>query len=306
MLKNHILLSILCFFTVSSMAQKVIPLYPGKVPNSIENIKNEETVEDNPNGRMRIKNVSQPNLTMYVPQKVKPNGTSVIIFPGGGYSVLAAKHEGIDVAKKFNEIGVTAFVLKYRIPNDKTMVDKTIGPLQDAQQAIKYVREHASELKLKANQIGIMGFSAGGHLASTAGTHFQTPVISNDNNTSLKPDFMILIYPVISFTDSIGHWGSRENLIGKAPAPEKIRLFSNELQVTPKTPPTFLVHAQDDDVVKVDNSLLFYQALTKNKVLAEMYLYQKGGHGFGLNNPKSSISWFNLCSNWLNDNEWLK
>ena len=288
------------------MAQKVIPLYPGKVPNSVIGVKNEESVEDKPNSFYLIKNVTQPTLTIYAPKTVKPNGTSVIICPGGGYTVLAAKHEGLDVAKMFNDIGVTAFVLKYRIPSDKTMVDKTIGPLQDAQQAIKYVREHAAELNLRVNQIGILGFSAGGHLASTAGTHFDTPVISNDNKTSFRPDFMILIYPVISFIDSIGHMGSRDNLLGKTPSPEQIKLYSNELQVTSKTPPTFLVHAQDDGAVKVDNSILFYQALTKNKVVSEMYLYQKGGHGFGLNNPTSSTSWFTLCSNWMNGNGWLK
>ena len=306
MSKNFILLLLPIFFTVTSMAQKVIPLYPGKVPNAIENIKNEETIEDKPNSFYLIRSVSQPTLTIYTPENVKPNGTSVIIFPGGGYSVLASKHEGVDVAKKFTDLGVTAFVLKYRIPNDKTMVDKTIGPLQDAQQAIKYVREHATELNLKPNQIGIMGFSAGGHLASTAGTHFETSVIANDNKTSLKPDFMILIYPVISFHDTIGHRGSRDNLIGKTPAPEKIYLYSNELQVTSKTPPTFLVHAQNDEAVKVDNSILFYQALTKNKVPAQMHLYQKGGHGFGLNNPTSSASWFDLCKNWMVDSGWIK
>src|SRR5206468_6802609 len=145
---------------------------------------------------------------------------------------------------------------------------------------------------------GIMGFSAGGHLASTAGTHFQHAYIDNPNQTSLRPDFMILVYPVISFTDSIGHIGSRDQLLGKNPTPEKIREYSNELQVTPQTPPTFLVHAKSDDVVNVKNSIQFADALKKNGVPVEVYLYEQGGHGFGMNNKTSSVRWMDLVQQW--------
>ena len=210
------------------------------------------------------------------------------------------------MARKFNEMGVAAFVLKYRIPNDATMINREIGPLQDAQQAIRMVRQRASEWKVKPNRIGIMGFSAGGHLASTAGTHFNNAVIENPGGVSLRPDFLILIYPVISFQDSIGHIGSRDQLIGKKPTAEKINFYSNELQVTKNTPPTFLVHASDDKGVKSENSIVFYQNLIKNKVPAEMHLYQGGGHGFGLNNKTTKDLWMDRCEAWLSMNDWLK
>jgi acetyl esterase/lipase len=150
-----------------------------------------------------------------------------------------------------------------------------------------------------------MGFSAGGHLASTASTHYATPVIANPANTSLRPDFSVLIYPVISFTDSIGHIGSRTNLIGEHPSEENIREFSNELQVNGQTPPAFLVHASDDDGVKVANSVQYYQALIRNKVPAELRLYPKGGHGFGMHNATTSDEWMNRLKTWLRANRFI-
>ena len=215
-------------------------------------------------------------------------------------------HEGEDVAKKFNEIGVTAFVVKYRIPDDKTMPDKEIGPLQDAQQAIKIIREKAATYKIDAHRIGVLGFSAGGHLASTSGTHFKESKIPNEKKTDLRPDFMILIYPVISFQNDIGHRGSRDQLLGKNPTPQKIDLYSNELQITAETPPTFLIHASDDDVVVPANSVRFYENLLKHKVQAELHIYQHGGHGFGLNNKTTKDEWFLSCKNWMDSNGWLK
>ena len=186
------------------------------------------------------------------------------------------------------------------------MEEKKVGPLQDAQQAIRIVRQRASEWNVKPNRIGVMGFSAGGHLASTAGTHFNNAVIENPGNVSLRPDFLILIYPVISFQDSIAHIGSRDQLIGSKPTAEKIKFYSNELQVTKNTPPTFLVHASDDKGVKSENSIVFYQNLIKNKVPAEMHLYQGGGHGFGLNNKTTKDLWMDRCEAWLSMNGWLK
>ena len=291
-----IVIMVICTVTTKSYSQVVIPLYEKEIPNSISGADEEQSITD---GITRISRVSVPTLIMYTPPSGKANGTAVIICPGGGYGILAIDHEGRDVAKKFNEMGVTAFVLKYRLPNDKIMVDRSIGPLQDAQKAIQMVRLNALKWSLNPKKIGIMGFSAGGHLASTAGTHFNSPVISNSKKTSLRPDFMLLIYPVISFQDSLTHSGSKNNLIGKEASEIKKRYFSNELQVTKKTPPTFLVHAKDDGAVKVNNSILFYEALLKKKVQTNIYLYEKGGHGFGLNNKTGDVKWMDILNDWM-------
>ena len=285
-------------------AQEIIPLYK-KVPGA-KPIVNREKSETGKDGILRISKVSEPSMMVFLPAKEKANGTAVIICPGGGYGILAASHEGTDVAKIFNEWGITAFVLKYRLPDDSIMELKEIGPLQDAQRAIQIVREGAKKWGVDKNKIGIMGFSAGGHLASTAGTHFNHTVIANKKNTSLRPDFMLLGYPVISFTDSLTHMGSRNNLLGKNPSAEKITEYSNELQVTRETPPTFLVHAKDDGAVKVQNSLSFYDALLKNGVPAEIHLYEKGGHGFGMNNKTSDEKWMDWLKTWMQKNGWVR
>jgi acetyl esterase/lipase len=295
----------LIYFTpLLLMSQTILPLYKNDIPNS-KPAKDEEKSEQS-NGILIISKISKPTISIFPASKAIANGTAVIIYPGGGYSVVAAGHEGSDIAKKFNEIGVTAFVVKYRIPDIETMINPEIGPLQDAQQAIKIVRERAKEYNINPDKIGIMGFSAGGHLASTAGTHFNKAVIENTNNTSLRPDFMLLIYPVISFTDSLTHMGSRDQLIGKTPSAEKIKEYSGELQVTNKTPPSFLVHASDDEAVKPQNSIVFYLALIKNKVPAEMHLYESGGHGFGLNLKNKNEHWMDRCKNWMENSGWLK
>ncbi|HXB44072.1 MAG TPA: alpha/beta hydrolase [Puia sp.] len=292
-------------FFMNSFSQTVIPLYKDSIPNARPSRDEESSTYEGDNKILIVHNVSRPSLTVYLPPKQKANGTAVIICPGGGYAVLAASHEGSDVAKQFNEMGIAAFVLKYRIPDEKTMINKEIGPLQDAQRAIKIVRENAAQWNINPSRVGIMGFSAGGHLASTAGTHFATAWIENKNNISLRPDFMILIYPVISFSDAIGHIGSRENLIGKVPSAEKIEQYSNELQITSKTPAAFLVHAGDDNVVKVQNSINFYEAEQKNNIGAELHIYPKGGHGFGMNNPTTKDLWMERLRNWIDSNGWL-
>jgi acetyl esterase/lipase len=185
------------------------------------------------------------------------------------------------------------------------MIDRSIGPLQDAQQAIKMVREHAKEWNIDPAKTGIMGFSAGGHLAASAGTHFNTSFIANPGNVSLRPDFLVLIYPVISFQDSIRHGGSMEQLIGKDPLPAKKEYYSNELQVSNTSPPAFLVHAGDDDLVIPENSLSFYKALLRHGVKAELHMYQEGGHGFGLNMRNTNEKWMERCKQWLQNNNWL-
>ncbi|WP_205513678.1 alpha/beta hydrolase [Longitalea arenae] len=299
-----LLINLTCFALISC-AQNVIPLYPDSIPNARQ-VPDEENSQTDEKGILRIYKVSRPTLTVYQAPKEKANGAAVIVIPGGGYRLLAAGHEGHDVAKRFNEMGVTAFVLKYRLPSDLTMVNKEIGPVQDAQRAIQLVREHAKDWGIDKDRVGIIGFSAGGHLASTAGTHFNHAYIKVGKKTNLRPDFMILIYPVISFADSITHMGSREHLLGNEPSAEKKQEYSNELQVTKKTPPTYLVHAEDDQTVKVQNMLLFATALQKNKVPFDFYLYEKGGHGFGMNNPTSDVKWMDLVQEWMDKSGWLK
>jgi acetyl esterase/lipase len=293
---------VLCLLSHSLRAQIIINLYD-KVPNSIPSPNREESVTTD--NILRISRVSVPTLAMYTPTAQNEKRAAVIICPGGGYVRLAASHEGSDVAKTFNEWGITAFVLKYRLPDDTIMVDKSIGPLQDAQRAIQIVRENAAKWNIDPDKIGIMGFSAGGHLASTASTHFTKEVIENPNHISLRPSFSILAYPVMSFTDSLGHIGSRDHLIGKNPSAEKITEYSNELQVTAQTPPAFLVHAADDKTVKVENSIRYYEALLKNNVLSELHIYPKGGHGFGMNNKTTNDKWMERLKNWLQSNGWL-
>lgn len=236
-MKKIFILSLTFPLMLLTQAQKVIPLYDNQIPNS-RPAKDEETRESmKDTAHMSFSLVSHPTLTLFLPSPEKANGTAVVICPGGGYVHLAMGHEGYEVAKRLNELGIAAFVLKYRLPSDSTMIDKENGPLQDAQRAIQLVRQRSAAWGVKPERIGILGFSAGGHLASTAGTHFAKAVIDNPAHTSLRPDFMILLYPVISFADSITHQGSRSNLLGAAPTSDKIWEYSNELQVSPQTPP---------------------------------------------------------------------
>lgn len=286
-------------------AQQVIPLYQNEIPNALPSkIKEQVIIETD--GKMRISKVSVPTITLYLPPAGKANGTAVVICPGGSYQRLSIENEGSLVARRLNEMGVAGIVLKYRLPNDSLMQNKEIVPLQDAQRALQLVRENATAWKIDPNRVGIMGFSAGGHLASTAGTHFRKAYIDNKDSVNLRPDFMVLLYPVISFTDNLAHMSSRTNLVGKNPTAATIAEYSNELRVTKQTPPAFLVHAGDDATVKVQNSLAFYDALQKNKVPAEMHIYPNGGHGFALHNKTTKDDWVERLENWLDINGWLK
>lgn len=290
------ILIVLCLVFQSQLkAQEIINIYPDKIPNSKTN--NSKEVYNS--GMYR--SVTTPTLQIFLPEKDKATGTAVIIIPGGGYSVVVYDGEGIPTAKEFAKNGVAAFVLKYRLPDDSTMSDKTIGPLQDAQQAIKIVRENAAKWGVNANKIGIMGFSAGGHLASTEATHFKDALIHNPSNTSLRPDFQILVYPVISLQDNLTHMGSRNQLLGVSPSKELIDRFSNEMQVDTNTPPAYIAHAADDKLVDVDNSIQYFEQLRHNNVPVEMHIYPKGGHGFIFGHK----GWMEPLILWMKDNNLL-
>ena len=284
------------FLSLTISAQEIVELYSGPVPNS----KNSGKKETFNSGMFR--GVTKPTLEIYLPEKEKATGTAVIIIPGGSYAVVVYQGEGISTAKQFAKNGIVAFVLKYRLPDDSIMQNKTIGPLQDAQQAIKFVRENAGKWGVDINKVGIVGFSAGGHLASTAATHFQKAMIENKSNTNLRPDFQVVVYPVISMQDSLTHRDSRNNLLGKTPSRELTDQYSNELQVTANTPPTYITHAADDNVVDVDNSIRYFEALRHNKVPVEMHIYPSGGHGFIFRQP----DWIDPLLLWMKKNKWIQ
>jgi acetyl esterase/lipase len=293
-MKNLKIVFLSLFVSINLQAQELIPLYPGAAPNSKEAPKIIPAANSRPG---LVSNVITPELEIYMPEKDKSTGAAVIICPGGSYKVLSYQGEGIRTAQEFLKNGVAAFVLKYRLPDDAIMIDKTIGPLQDAQQAIKVVRENAAKWGIDINRVGIVGFSAGGHLASTEATHFEKALIENSNNTNLRPDFLVLIYPVISMQDNLTHKDSRTNLLGVSPTKEIIDLYSNELQVTEKTPPTWITHAADDKLVDVDNSISFFEALRHHNVGVEMHIYPKGGHGFVLG--QKAEEWMLPLFKWL-------
>ncbi|MGQ2982936.1 alpha/beta hydrolase [Flavobacterium sp.] len=303
-MRISIIMSLVLTVVVTANAQQVLPLYEKSIPNSKPSADGEKSKVRDGNITI-VSNVSVPTLTVYKAAKPCMARSAVIICPGGGYGILAMSHEGADVAKVFNRWGVTAFVLKYRLPNDAIMKDRSIGPLQDAQRAMQMVREHATEWNIDPAKVGIMGFSAGGHLAATASTHFDKAVIDNPKNTSLRPDFSMLIYPVISFSNSLTHLGSRENLIGKFAPPDRIMQFSNELQVTAKTPPAFLVHSSDDDLVPVGNSIKYYEALQSFGIFSEMLLYPHGGHGYGMENTSTTDKWMDRLKEWMLESGYL-
>jgi acetyl esterase/lipase len=282
-------------FCFNVQAQEIINLYSKGIPNSKPSSLNESF-----DGGM-FRNTITPTLEIYLPEKEKASGTAIVICPGGGYSVIVYNGEGISTAKELAKNGVAAFVLKYRLPDDSTMLNKNIGPLQDAQQAIKTVRENAAKWGIDSNKIGIMGFSAGGHLASTEATHFTEALIENNNKTSLRPDFQILVYPVITMQDNLTHKDSKRKLLGNNPSKETTDLFSNELQINATSPPAYITHAADDKVVDVDNSIQYFEKLRHENVSVEMHIYPKGGHGFVFGRPR----WMEPLLQWMKINKWM-
>lgn len=288
----------ICLFPFAVQAQRIIHLYPGNIPNAKQT--QLKDIPQNPAEGL-VRRVITPTLEIYLPEKDKASGSAVVICPGGGYSVIVYEGEGIMMAKALAQKGVAAFILKYRLPNDTFQVNKTIATLQDAQQAIKTVRDSASHWGIDAKKIGIMGFSAGGHVASTEATHFSKALIENKSNTSLRPDFQILVYPVISMQDSLTHKDSRRQLLGANPSRESIDLYSNELQADKDSPPAYLTHAADDKVVDVDNSISYFEKLRHSKVPVEMHIYQKGDHGFVFRHP----GWMEPLFAWMESNGWM-
>jgi len=287
------------FFHVSQ-SQTVIKLWPEGTPGEVVSPKPEETFDGK-----RVRYVSEPTLTVYLPSKEQNTGVAVIICPGGGYGIEAMDHEGYDVAEFLQSHGIAGIVLKYRLPYGHAEL-----PLQDAQQAMKFVRFHAEEWHIDSGKVGIAGFSAGGHLASTLSTHFDSGNKNSDvliNRLSCRPDFSILIYPVVTFKEEWGHMGSRENLIGKTNDWKIIQNFCNELQVTSQTPPAFIALADDDLAVKPRNSIEYYMALKREGIPAELHIFREGGHGFGMHKTgKAHDQWPLMMVEWMRAMKYIK
>lgn len=277
----------------------ILPLYEKHIPcSSFEKIENNLTTGE------KDQKIHTPQLWYYPSPHPKKEGAAVLVIPGGGYINLAFEHEGIKVAEWLNKIGISAFVLRYRTPHWEPKPCKTKVALLDAQRALQIIVENAKQWNIDSAKIGIIGFSAGGHLAATLSNHFDF-IISEKikDKKSYKPSFCILVYPVISMTDKLTHMGSKYSLLGKSPTNEEVHFFSNELQIsTEKTPPTLLIHAIDDAVVIPENSILYHETLQENKIPTRLHLIDKGGHGFGIKNAVAPTnSWLNITKEWLKD-----
>jgi len=284
----------LVIISFNTMAQDFkLKVWPNGAPDSNGMTLPEETYEGK-----RVRNVSEAEMYVYLPKIGVNTGAAVVICPGGGYMIEAMDHEGYDLAEWLTTQGVAGIVLKYRLPYGHDQI-----PLEDAQRALRIVRQKAAEWGINPAKIGIAGSSAGGHLASTAGTRFDLGKPESTDpleKYSCRPDFMLLLYPVITFNEEFGHMGSRTNLIGTGNKWELVEKYSNELHVTPQTPPTFLILADDDGGVPPRNSIEFYMALKRNKIPAEMHIFRDGGHGFGMNKKNLPVDqWPNLFAQWM-------
>lgn len=281
-----------------------LPLYEGPIPNAID-ASDEEATRDPAEEWVYRKDVSRPTLSVHLPAVSDAKRAAVIICPGGSYKGVSIDKEGYNVARAFNAFGVAAMVLKYRTPSPRHMKDTSTGPLQDAQQALHVAHQRASEWRIDPQRVGIVGFSAGGHLAASASTRFAHPVLSEHRHSNLRPAFSILMYAVISMTDELTHLVSREQLLGPSFTQEQIDRASNERNVTDRTPPAFLVHAADDTAVRVANSLRYFEALNARKIPAQLFVYPQGGHGYGLNNATTPDRWIDRAQQWMQAQEWI-
>ncbi len=300
-MKPIIVLIACCLFPAMLYPQPVVvKVWPHGAPGAIQNASYHEDTVFTETGAPRIRHVTDPALYVYIPANKQATHTAVIICPGGSYMRLAMDHEGYDVARSFQRSGIAAIVLKYRLPADEIMKDKSIGPLQDVQEAIRIVRRRASEWNIDPHRIGVMGFSAGGHLAGSASTLFDRRTYDPVDTASARPDFSVLIYGVLSMHDGVTHANSRTNLLGEHPDSAKVRLFSAEDQVTAGTPPAFLVHSANDPTVPVAGTVAYFSALKKHSIPAEMHIYETGGHGYGLGKLNGTESaWPEACREWM-------
>ncbi|MDG1762215.1 MAG: alpha/beta hydrolase [Flavobacteriaceae bacterium] len=282
-------------------AQEEFPLWKTNIPGQLINSEVKEFYEGGTSETdvLRVHQVVKPTLRMFLASKEKTNGAAVLICPGGGYKILAIDHEGYKIAKWLNSFGISAFVLKSRLPDDRIMVNKSVGPLQDAQKAMRIIRQNAQKWNIDPQKIGVLGFSAGGHLAASLSTHYDAEVYPNDNIFSARPDFSILVYPVISFQNELTHGGSRTNLLGTSPSQEEIDYFSNELQINQDTPPALLIHSIDDEIVPFENSIAYLKELKKQGITTELHAFSDGGHGYGLGNWGTHSMWSKNAENWL-------
>ncbi|CAN5699853.1 hypothetical protein BH24ACI1_BH24ACI1_10610 [soil metagenome] len=298
---NHLILSVILFLVslpLAVAAQEFIPLWEkGKMPNSNgmelkDDIRNE-----------RIYQVANPGFYAFFPSRQENKGAAVLICPGGGFQHLAYIISGTQLAKWFNTLGISAFVLNYRLPNSPDVQQWEIAPLQDAQRAMRIIRANAEKWQIKPDKIGVLGTSAGGHLAANLGTSTEDATKINDelDKFPFNPNFMILVSPVITMGE-YAHAGSRKNLLGENPSRQLIEKYSLEKQVTATTPPAFIVHAADDKAVNPRNSLMFYNALLDKSISASLHIFPNGGHAIALrNNPGSTETWTNLCEMWLTE-----
>ncbi len=302
-MKKLIFSLILCLVAGTLLSQNFnLLLWEGDPPNYRES---GEVIKWDTTNIIRVSLVQHPDIAVYLPSPVHATGQAVVICPGGGYHILAYHYEGSDVARWFSSRGIAAVVLKYRLPVSKSNIIPHKSPLMDAQRAMRLVRYHADSWHIDPGKIGIMGFSAGGHLASTLSTHFDQGDSGNVDpveRMSCRPDFSILIYPVISFTEEFMHSGSRTALLGEDPDTELVNHYSSELQVSEETPPAILVHSGDDSAVPVENSITYYRALIEKGIPAEMHIYPYGGHGYSLAIGKGHLStWPERVLDWIKD-----
>ena len=282
MKKLFIFLLIASFIAPLVAQNRIVPLWQGDPPNYRET--GEVTIWDT-SDIVRVRNVQKPDIAVFLPSKKNATGEAVVICPGGGYGILAYDWEGSDIARWLNSQGIAAFVLKYRLPGSKSNIIPYKSPLMDAQRAMRIVRSNAESWNIDPERIGVMGFSAGGHLASTLSTHYDAGDPSSSDpveKVSCRPDFSVLVYPVISFTEDFQHSGSRINLLGEDADESLVKYYSNELQVTEDTPPAILIHSDDDKAVPVENSITYYKALRNNDIASELHIYPYGGHGYSL------------------------
>ena len=279
---------------MSISAQTTLPLYQRTAPHTLKLLDKDQIGEGG-----RVTQVAVPELIIYHPEKNKANQMAILICPGGGYGLLAIQHEGHDIARWYSQHGYVAAVLKYRLPQEELVETSWEVPLSDAKEGIRKLRENATSWNIDPDRVGVLGFSAGGHLASSVSVHGED---GNGGKPSSRPDFSILIYPVISMDTSITHQGSRKNLLGEKLDTEWEDFFSNEKQVTETTPPAFLVHSWDDKAVPAENSIRYAKALNQLGTKVELHLFEKGGHGYGMGNKENhgnAVGWIEMSDNWI-------